>query len=108
MYSENMSPVPPNPPQVAHDLAWHRTRATEVGSRRLTACAVTWLTTRFGRHYASVHHLLYPQGCCWDDSVGRADSLRVGVVGTLNWHSSTNTIKYVLVDVVLRGGVIKE
>jgi hypothetical protein len=34
------APVPLFPPQILHDLAWARTRAAAVGSRRLTAWAM--------------------------------------------------------------------
>jgi hypothetical protein len=33
--------VPLRPPQIPHDLTWVRTRAAAVGSRRLTAWAMT-------------------------------------------------------------------
>jgi hypothetical protein len=32
-----LAPVPLCPPQIPHDLTWARTRASAVGSRRLTA-----------------------------------------------------------------------
>jgi hypothetical protein len=37
--STRIKPAPPPlyPPQIPHDLTWDRTRATAVGSRRLTA-----------------------------------------------------------------------
>jgi hypothetical protein len=31
------APVPLRPPQIPHDLTWDRTRATAMGSQRLTA-----------------------------------------------------------------------
>jgi hypothetical protein len=35
------APLPLCPPQISHDLTWARTRAAAVGSRRLTAWAIT-------------------------------------------------------------------
>jgi hypothetical protein len=37
---KKLAPVPRCPPQIQHDLAWARTRAAAVGSRRLTAWAM--------------------------------------------------------------------
>jgi hypothetical protein len=36
------APLPRCPPQIPHNLNWARTRAAELGSRRLTAWAMTW------------------------------------------------------------------
>jgi hypothetical protein len=43
--------VPLCPPQISHDLTWYRTRATEVGSRRLTAWAMARPQCRWVCHY---------------------------------------------------------
>jgi hypothetical protein len=40
-YSENTYPVPLCPPQIPHDLTWDWTLAAAVGSRRLTAWALS-------------------------------------------------------------------
>jgi hypothetical protein len=41
-------PVPVCPPQIPHDLLWDRTRAAEVGTRRLTA----WAEARYYTNYS--------------------------------------------------------
>jgi hypothetical protein len=37
LLGENLPPVQICPPHIPHDLTWARTRATEVGSRRLAS-----------------------------------------------------------------------
>jgi hypothetical protein len=51
--------VPLCPPQIPHDLTWARTRATALGNRRLTACAmarpISFRTQRLAHPSRTIH-----------------------------------------------------
>jgi hypothetical protein len=64
------APVPLRPP---HDLIWDRTRAAEVGSRRLTAWAMAW--TWFFRTYLRISQSNIPRSR--DSAVGIATGYRL-------------------------------
>jgi hypothetical protein len=50
------APKTPHSPQIPHALAWDQTRVAAVGSRRLTAWAVAWLTLILSRVWVTYNN----------------------------------------------------